>query len=348
MRVRIIFQGLTLFTFDKPTDGAKAGDNLGTLTAWLVSDPKHEHMPTHRHVPRLGFIGRDLGAIAGPGRVENQLDIPKRLELALSDPDAPIGVTVDQSFLDYVPRCGDIHWAQPTEIREEMITSRIVIPSGTIRSRELIKWDWHGTTPTKVAYLDSTVQGFQASEVVVDIGDDADVDDNDHNKYFTIDSSDGALQEKLWPYAKDTTGEANIEPNMVEVLVTNRAARSWRPVFWGIHMQALFDAAGFPRRSAYANVDQFEALARAATQYDEYQWSADVEMMGIGQPFPFLIDIDPTRDKPEALRKAASPYILKGAPPAPSGRQHLEGVPAGAAACAHDPVNVTICPFGRL
>ena len=41
MRVRIIFRGLTLFTFQKgSTEHAKDGDNMGELTAWLVSDPK--------------------------------------------------------------------------------------------------------------------------------------------------------------------------------------------------------------------------------------------------------------------------------------------------------------------
>ena len=67
MRARIIFRGLTLFEFSKGTQGAKAGEDRGQLTAWLISDPKHQNMPLHHHKPHLGLIGRNVGSRNGAG-----------------------------------------------------------------------------------------------------------------------------------------------------------------------------------------------------------------------------------------------------------------------------------------
>ena len=54
------------------------------------------------------------------------------------------------------------------------ITKKIVIPNGRIRAREFISWEWHGKTPARVAFMDTSFQGYCANEVVVDIGDDSD------------------------------------------------------------------------------------------------------------------------------------------------------------------------------
>ena len=41
------FPWVDLFKFQKGTEGAKEGEDLGQLTAWLVSDPKYQDMPLH-------------------------------------------------------------------------------------------------------------------------------------------------------------------------------------------------------------------------------------------------------------------------------------------------------------
>src|ERR1051325_9499666 len=103
MRARIIFRGLTLFEFSKGTEGAKEGEDRGELTAWLISDPKHEKMPLHHHKPYLGLIGRNVGSLKGAGRTEKKRRIPPEMRIELHGHDLPPkeGVKVDRSFLDY-------------------------------------------------------------------------------------------------------------------------------------------------------------------------------------------------------------------------------------------------------
>src|SRR5262249_41249484 len=102
MRARILFQGLTLFSFDKPAENAKAGDNMGTIRARLVSAPNHPGMPLHTHKPLMGFIARDVGK--NQGRVETKRWLPKEMKIDLAGHDGPSGVRLHGSFLDYVPR----------------------------------------------------------------------------------------------------------------------------------------------------------------------------------------------------------------------------------------------------
>src|SRR4051794_23772221 len=114
MRVRIIFRGLTLFTFQHgSTENAKDGTDMGELTAWLISDPKMVGHSLHEHRPRLGTLGRDTHG--GSGRASLRREVPDELRLTLMGHGAPqSGVTVAESFLDYVPRLGALHWRPPT------------------------------------------------------------------------------------------------------------------------------------------------------------------------------------------------------------------------------------------
>lgn len=351
MRARIIFRGLTLFTFEKSTDGAVADENLGTLTAWLVSDPKHDGMPLHRHKPFLGLIGRNRGTPDGAGRTEKNRRIPPTMTITLEGHGVDRGVTVDGSFLDYVPRLGDLHPGPTTSPREELITRKIVIPSGRIRTREFISWDWHGNTPAKVAYMGTSFQGFGANEVIVDIGDDSDFDKHDENKFLSL--SGQRMDEKLWARTKGAALVDGIDPNTVELLITNLTVRRRRPVFWGLHFQLLFHAAGFAPLS-YTGGPQYTAFARFAEEYDSLEWGRDSTTMDRDQPFPFIMD-----PRSETLPKIdeAEPYILKGPPPAPPGRLMTEGISAddhgghsghgNMTGPGMDPVNTDICPFGR-
>jgi hypothetical protein len=354
MRARIIFRGLTLFTFERDVAGAAANDNLGTLTAHLVSDPAHAGMPLHEHTPYLGLLGREVGDPPGRPRVQTKGRMAKEITIGLKGHDLEAGVRVDGSFLDYVPLLEALNEdGRDQGLQDRFITRRITIPSGRIRTRDFISWDWHGNTPARIAYLDTNVQGFAANEVIVDVGDDSDFETPTRRKHLAIDSRDGGVQEKLWAYTRGDQYVHGIDPNTVEVLINNLPARRRRPVFWSRHFEVLFRAAGFRDRTSYRNAAQYEALQRAAMVYDADQWQADVAMMSSPaafQPFPFLTDIDPQQDKLEPLAKAAAAYMLKGPPPPPAGRQQGEGLlrkahrAHGHGGMGHDPANYEICP----
>jgi hypothetical protein len=352
MRARIIFRGLTLFTFEKTTEGAAADANLGTLTALLISDPKHDPMPLHRHKPYWGLIGRNRGQPTGDGRTEKNLAIPREMRIELQGHGVGRGVTADGSFLDYVPRLGELHEGPTASPREDLVRRKIIIPSGRIRTREFISWDWRGNTPARVAYMGTSFQGFGANEVIVDIGDDSDVDKHDENKFLALTGQ--GMDEKLWPRAKGAALVDDIDPNTVELLITNLTVRRRRPVFWGLHFQLLFHAAGFAPLS-YRGGPQYTAFERFAAEYDPLEWRFDSSMMDIDQPFPFVMD--PQSETLPKISRAAEPYILKGPPPAPPGRSADEGISAddhrghgghgNITAPGMDPVNTDICPFGR-
>lgn len=361
MRVRIIFRGLTLFTFQKgSTEGAKDGDNLGELTAWLVSDPKMRGMPAHEHVASLGTLGRE--SHTGIGRAQLNREFPDEMRLSLAGHGLTDGVTVAGSFLDYVPRLGALHREKPKGMKESFVTKKIVIPNGKIRAREFISWESHGNMPAPVAFMDTPFQGYAANEVVVDVGDDSDPHGQDKTKHLVMET--GTKKKRLWSYTKGSELVETIEPNMVEILITNAAGRRGTSVFWGLHMMTLFDAAGYERRSPYANVAQFEAFERAALKYEAHEWRADRDMMGIGQPFPYLI-VDSAQDKLGAIRSAGDPYIIPSAPPHPEGQRKggsksatggtgssgmggMSGMPGMGGHPANDPQNVMICPLGVI
>ena len=359
MRARIIFRGLTLFEFSKGTEGAKAGEDRGQLTVWLISDPKHQTMPLHHHKPYLGLIGRNVGSRTGAGRTEKKRRIPPEMRIELRGHDvAPTeGVKLDQSFIDYVPRLGDLRPGPTGNPNGSLYRRKIVIPNGTIRAREFIAWDWHGRTPAKVAYMDTPYQGYGANEVIVDIGDDSDIDHYDEYKFLSLTGKE--MNETLWPRTKGSNLVDDIDPNTVELQVTNLTARRRRPVFWGLHFQLLFEAAGYAPRD-YKNEPEFQAFVRAANEYDPDEWRND-SGMEIHHPFPYIID--PTSETLPGITKG-SRGVIKGPPPTPPGRKKGEGVPKGGhghghdhgghdghdghGPTGHDPDNTEICPFTRM
>lgn len=354
MRSRIIFRGLTLFMSEKPSQGAAAGDNLGTLTAWQVSDPAHAKMPLHTHKPRYAAIGRDVNNPNGPGYSGVKNDITSDLRIEHVGNKAAAGVVVDGSFLDHVPCLGDLHWYQGSRVQNPTyIMRKIEIPSGRIRAGEFIVWDWQGKTPARVGYMDSAFVGYASSEVIVDIGDDDDIDSDDPKSFLRI--TDGKKEEKIWPRVKGGATDDDIEANVVEVEITNLTARRRRPVFWGLHFQALFQAAGYPSRD-YTGTAQYRAFEAAARTYDAYEWGNDAMMVSAGQPFPFIVD--PSAETLDPVARAGEPPIIAGAPSTPvSTRQSGEGIPGGGGGSmggmggmrgmGHDPANTQLCPFGR-
>jgi hypothetical protein len=352
MRARIIFRGLTLFTFEKNSRGAAADDNLGLLTAWLVSDPTHASMPLHHHTPLYALVARDVDSPDGPGHsgAKREIGSDMRIEL-VNHKNPPSGVVVDQSFLDYVPSLGDLHWYQGSRVQDPAyITRKIEIPSGRIRAGEFISWDWRGKTPARVAYMGTQFEGYGANEVIVDIGDDADIDADDSDYFLSI--SDLRNKLWLWPRVKGSDVSNDIDPNTVEVMISNLPARRRRAVFWGLHYPALFQAAGYPPRD-YTTSQQYQTFEATAKAYDPYEWGNDAMMVQAGQPFPFIAN--PDGDVLGPIGNAARESSITK-PPSSPGRQRGEGIPKdkgngghqhGGKHAGHDPQNTQICPFGR-
>jgi hypothetical protein len=337
MIARIIFRGLTLFTFDEPTAGAAPNSNLGRLTAWLISDPAHSGHPLHRHTPKMGWIQKD-------NVVAKQLIKAKQVEIGLVGQGTPTGVTVEESFLQYVPRLRALYDDDPHAphrpetvkalAQSKLVTTRIVIPNGRIYSGDFISWNWHGNAPANVAYMGTRFQGYGANEVVVEIGDDSDAP----NAFLEI-TLDDKKAAQLRPYTKadkykDKNGDPvdNIEPNVVEVEIGNVTARR-SPVFWGLHFWPLFAAGGYAALASRRIQGQFNDFVTVATGTARYraEWDADFAMMTMGGdpfwPFPFLTDLKPPLEQIDATGPG--------------------GLTTKIADPGHDPVNVFICPFGR-
>lgn len=376
MRARIIFRGLTIFSFENESgeatkDSSSVDDgalpNLGTMTAWLVSDRKHATHPLHNHTPLWGFIGRDYGSDTGPGNAETKLKMPDqtRIELVGYDPpDKKPGVRVHGSFLGYVPRFADLD-ASRTALQilaslndpyNRFVTKRVVIPAGTVRAGEFVSWDWYGTTPARVGFMDTMLQGFISNEVVVDIGDDSDLKAHDPQKYLSVsDAIDNKkFERKLWARSKTATDD-DIHPNLVELKITNLPAKRALAVPWGLHIFTAFDAAGFTGH-AYSNDDQVDAFLAATVDYAD-EWAYDANTMGVradakgpGYPFPFLIN--PKGDKRDPLAAGAKPMAVK--PPRTPGRQPGDFPPPpahgshGSHEITNDPGATEICPFIRI
>jgi hypothetical protein len=320
------------------------------MTAHLISDPACKGMPQGEHVPKLGVNGRDRDTGAVSSGVKQQFDTNMRVEQkGLTQ---PAGVIVDQSFLDYVPDLTALHWGTSSGLARKFITRSIEIPCGTVRTGDFISWPWRGNTPATVGYMDTFFGGYGANEVVVEVGDDSDIDANDPNNCLEV--SAGETCDRYWPLIKGSQLGDDIEPNTVEVVFTNLTTVRRRPIFWSLHYQAVFDAAGFPRRS-YVNTAQFRALDAEATKYDAYEWQADRKMISVdpGQPFPFLSD--PKKDVRPGIAKATSPYIVQDIPSIP-GRQRADGIPqtmpgmrsAASVPAGHDPGASQVCPNGRM
>jgi hypothetical protein len=133
---------------------------------------------------------------------------------------------------------------------------------------------------------------------------------------------------RLWPRAKAEVDD-EVAANTVEMLVTNLAPRRETPSISGPHFVSMFEAAGFPDMPSYKRTKQFQDCKNVAQNYYPDQWS-DLEVMGLTQPFPFLVDINPAEQTLAKIDNTRGPGALT---------DHLPP--------AHDPWNSQICPFGR-
>ena len=346
MRVRIIFRGLTLFTFEKEADPGDPTHNRGTLTAYLVSHGTGPHV----HRPKLQIFGRDTTP-DGPQHTVLAEDLQgKTVAMKLEGhAETEDGVKVLPSFLDYVPDLRLLNTEKRPgfspgatgSIKSEYVAAKVVIENGEIRSRDFVSWDWHGNGPVPVAYMGTRFRGFAASEVVVDAGDDSDGNAGSGAKYLRMTFNDSQSDYKCFPLVGKSGGSDDVSPNTVEVSITNFAHQRPRPLYWNLHYQWLFAAAGFKSRldsanaPLYAGSDQYVALAKAAKAFDQNEWNHDSMVKTshiLGQPFPFILD----RLEPLApIAEFREPYVPTGHPPFPPGT-------------GHDPNSRPICPFGHV
>ena len=138
----------------------------------------------------------------------------------------------------------------------------------------------------KVAYMDTPFQGYGANEVIVDVGDDSDIDHYDENKFLSLTGKE--MNEALWPRTKGGALVDDIDPNTVELQVTNLTAPHQRPVFWGLHFGLLFEAAGFaPRATRTRRSSKRSCGPRTTTIRTSGETARE---MAITHPFPYIID----------------------------------------------------------
>ena len=335
MRVRIIFRGLTLFEFAKEADPGDPKHNRGTLTAHLVSHGTGAHV----HRPKLQIYGLTTSngtqPEPAPARQFNET-VTMALKRRTSP---PAGVSVATSFLDYVP---DLNLLSPRakrsgDIDMGFVEASVVLNEGTLRARDFVSWDWHGNAPVPVAYMGTSFRGFAASEAVVDIDDKSVVGDN----CFVIESNDSATNGEWTPMVMGSETSDDVSPNTVEVSITNFAHQRPHPLYWNMHYQWLFAAAGFEplldaatKEPLYAKSEQYLALKKAAQDFDKTEWDHDFDdiVQRLGHPFPFILD----RLEPLApIAEFREPYVPTGHPPFPPGT-------------GHDPRSRPICPFGHI
>ena len=351
MRARIIFRGLILFEFEKPRT---EGENRGTLTAWLITEPQDMESSMgqmHAHHPRIGVIARD--ATTDREFIVNGLPIPcGETGIQLIGHDLPSGVVPSEGFDNHVPRLSLLgSESRKGEAKLESF-QRIVIPHGHIRPRDFVAWDSDGNPASPVAVMGTTFRGFVANEAVVDIGDDT-IEGGDATHCLAIASDAWEFPKLLSPLSTGTNFQDESDPNTVEILITNFAPQRRRAVFWSLHYEWLFDVLGYARTD-YTKTQQFRDFESVAKSYDSAQWEEDRSAMGLGQPFPYIIT-DEIRP-PAAFRKGFETKDIHTPPPPPAGRgkeikhtpmpmQMVDGQTMGAGT---DPWDRPICPLGQL
>lgn len=372
MRARIIFRGLILFRFDEPRQGdPESPCSRGGLTAWLVSDPKHASMAAgdaamakdtpamggmamdggadehadlgalHEHVARIGIYARDPDGnevkLVGEPLAQGET------KFELFGHNTPRGVFTTPGFDKYVPNIAKLRTDDRVAPQPDFYKSWITLPHGTLRARDLVSWDFDANVPAEVAFMGTGYRGFVANEAVLDVGnDDGDFEEDDPFKYLSVTTATPNVPARLIPLTKGTRYVDETDPNTVEILITNFAAQRRRGVFWSLHYQSLFDAAGYVRDRSYQDRDQFTHFVSVAKGFDEYEWGRDLAGMDIGQPFPYIIP--ESFESPQGMHRADA-VVIDAIPRDEGVRTKHEGLPRHLATT--DPWARPICPLGQ-
>jgi hypothetical protein len=324
--VRIIFRGLILFRFPEAPD-PDAGKIVAQLINKLdiprrpkkPSDDRPPHGPhEHNHDAQIQIItdhgvGDERTPIDLDGQTNNgpgeRIDI-----VAVDEQGRPLGpgpVERSPSFVAHVPRLSAIIDAGTPNVKEmrakrgkhneRLIRNVITIDRGSIRARQLVTWDegrfpltgdtGAGASPASpglVRFVGSDLQGYVASEFVVDIdAPGVSIKSSKKNHLNKAHHGRGSLNHRV-PYG------------MTEVLITNFEVQDHTPQPYGLDFQWLFEAAGYPavdlagpsladfsRIGARFNRDVYENERRMLL--DPADQSGDIDSHRIGHPFPYLV-----------------------------------------------------------
>lgn len=381
MRVRIIFRGLVLFQFERSREESSGLPHRGRLRAWLIGGADSKHPPgdlRHVHTPTMGIIGR-VARRRGTKTLEI-LDLKSGLNrgaTTISLAGAADGVSPSLAFDEHVPRLTTMYDEPPSAPKHSVSPTWIDVPHGTIRSRDLVSWDFEGNRPIEVAFMSTKYRGFVANEAVVDIGDDNDYEDDDDNRVATIASTTDLLRYlptdpvirrellpsgakrleelALWPLTKGNAYRDETDPNTLEILITNFAPQRRRSVFWSLHYQWLFAASGFGNKR-FTDSAEFKAFKASALAYDRTEWAID-SMVRIDKPFPYLVTDGAVDAK--GLEKHWFGYKCARPPESGGGRGPHDGIieprarrtvmmPAGDIGAGTDPWARPICPLGQF
>ncbi|GBD31640.1 hypothetical protein HRbin33_00599 [bacterium HR33] len=310
-KVRLVFRGLIWYHFEKPRtakdSGWVSGSSRGTLTAYLINDADCHHAD-HYHVPRLACIGREATTGA---EVLGRPHIIAGQRLVIGGIGSG-GVAPDASFHEHVPWMREVYygsnWASqpaPVERNWNLVAAEVVVPAGRIWTRTLATWtpDIRGSNPgpeRPVRY------GFfwnpqwtprsLANECIVEA--DLEGDALELEALSTQLYSEG-VPRKLAPLTDSAVLRHEVEPDTVDLLITNLPAYRARRTPWAVHYAVLFEAAGFPGAPYGPEFSRLEQRARAL---DRESWERDAHMLELirrrrsparpapwGYPFPHLV-----------------------------------------------------------
>lgn len=267
------------------------------------------HHADHYHLPRLACIGRD--AVGGDEILGRPHSIGgQRLVIGGIGTD---GVAPEASFHEHVPWLREVYyganWASqpaPTERNWNLVAAEVVVPAGRIWTRTLTTWepelsgrDRGPERPVKYGFFWNPGWAPRplANECVLEA--ELKEDAVELNALSTQLYSEG-VPYRLRPLADSSLLRHEVEPDTVDILITNLPAYRSRRTPWGVHYALLFEAAGFPGGAYGAEFRSFEQRARA---FDQQLWQRDAHMLEAirqrrqpappppwGYPFPHLVD----------------------------------------------------------
>lgn len=331
MPVRIIFRGLALFEFGKD----------GQLIANLLNDQGAKGV--HNHEPQMRVIGRAAAPVS-------RSITGYTINLNQGGGGAAGGVVRDPTFNDHVPSLRAIDPAGPTgKEYPSLVAARVVVPEGRLHVSGLVTWPSDrvaapptGTRPgqpqslhwpAQVRFVGSNLRGHMANECTID----TDWDTLDVLAKTIGEPSPAPGPEPVFPDnpiqpvttakygAANATFSQQIEPDWIEVLVTNFAPQREYSVPWSLHYQWMFRLRGFAA-SPLSGYDSFAARANG------YGPSTSPPPPGRGRE----LDEDLTLFPGVAANGYPFPYIHFPTAYSYSGPRPLQ-----------DPFNRPICPQGQ-
>jgi len=317
--VRITFQGLMSFSFDREMKFDEAGNpepgNYGGLTVLLLDDVGAHAM--HRHEKRLKWAAR-VASAAG-GQRPSHLPIGKgerdrRYEISLADAAVGAGVQVDPSFFEHVPYMsqfvsrpdfdplyrrthdGGSSSAELAKLKG-LVSTQVRIPYGRLTAHRLTEYQPRGGATLRAAHArvvgeevlpsGKRPRGCVAEEVRLELevgGDGAGLDV--HSRVFG--SGTSKRLERLFPFSPGAPAQ-EAPPDTIDIQFTNLPPQSSRRTPWTTHFQHFFHLLREPEALRVVRQEHLDAARAALPAALRADWDHDVEMHGGAPCWPFLI-----------------------------------------------------------